>query len=249
MAGRERAARGELGGPPRGGAPRLVRELERTMNPDGPVTGTRLLAGRCPYCHRRVLQVREHGTSRLVLLEESTAAGLELVGPNDPPGTVRGYTADGRPARVNPEAALREGDAQLTIHLAHASSCWRAAAAARGAPTRHQVPERAACRGCGAAMLWIRTVDGKRVPLDPAPRRGHLHGNGEAVPEGFQLVRGYTLEGAVLAVLEGAPSGLFQAAPQGQLATVYVTHFATCPERESFKRRPASGADRGERRT
>lgn len=27
----------------------------------------------------------------------------------------------------------------------------------------------AACKGCGKKILWIETVDGKRIPLDPSP--------------------------------------------------------------------------------
>lgn len=210
----------------------------------GPVPGTKLLAGRCPYCRRQVFQVRDAAAGRLVILEPTEVNGLVANGTGGNPSVVEGWTAEGQAAHVNPDAT--SAGPRLTVYRDHARVCWQAARAGRRPVD--QDPERKACTGCGAPMLWIRTVDGKRVPLDPEPHHGPLYATGEPVPEGFHVVRGYGLDGAVRAILEGNAAGLFGELPKGDRATLYVTHFATCPERDSFKRRTPGGR-RGERRT
>lgn len=70
------------------------------------------------------------------------------------------------------------------------------------------------CRSCGAEILWARTSGGKRVPLDAKPERRYA-------------VVGYNLP------LEEAPSS---DAPVVALTDTYVTHFATCPDADSWRR-------------
>lgn len=76
------------------------------------------------------------------------------------------------------------------------------------------------CRGCGADLIYIRTPKGRHMPCDPPlvpywPREG---GPGRVV----------ALDGRVVACdLEG---------PRETARFGRVSHFATCPAAERFKR-------------
>jgi hypothetical protein len=84
---------------------------------------------------------------------------------------------------------------------------------------------RATCRGCGAAMVWVASTKGGKVPLDPRPvPDGNLvfesaNGLGEPSKAGEPTVR-YLRKGDVV------PSGTAK----------YKSHFATCPEAGQFRR-------------
>lgn len=228
---------------------RLVEDPNVSPQAAGPIHGTKLLAGRCSYCRAPVLTTRDSATGHVVVLDQPELRGracardLAEVAPTArPPAAIEGWDAQGRRLWVNPE--LTE-EPQAVVHRDHARSCW-ATARAQGKP---QPPEEGTCRGCGARMLWIRTVEGKRVPLDPAPHTGPQLLTGERAPAGGKLVRGYTLAGAMLAVLEELPPAQLFDAPAAPEATVYVSHFATCPDREAFTNRgrrsgPPPGAPR-----
>lgn len=75
----------------------------------------------------------------------------------------------------------------------------------------------ARCRSCGAPVLWITTEKGKRMPVNAEPADG---GN----------------------VIIDPTSGIGHYVPKqpGQLA--HVSHFATCPESEKWRRDVRSGA-------
>jgi hypothetical protein len=80
------------------------------------------------------------------------------------------------------------------------------------------------CRGCGAPILWARTVYGRPIPLDPAPR---ADGN------------------IVLSELDGRACYLGRNyAPKG---TRYVSHFTTCPHSTTFRKPKAKKGARDER--
>lgn len=215
------------------------------MNPAGPVSGTKLLAGRCRWCRRDVFSVRAADTGRVVTVEPQAVRGLLVVGPLRRPAFVAGWDAWGKPLVVNPEAA--EGGT-VEVYPDHGGTCLQTARASGRTP--EQVPDQGTCRGCGAAMLWIRTLEGRRVPLDPEPQDGPSHEGGGA-PKGWAIVRGYDLRGACRAILKrapGAPFELFAGEGSGPQDRVYVSHFATCPRRDDFKRdRP--GGHAGNRRT
>lgn len=211
----------------------------------GPVPGTKLLAGRCPYCQRDVFSVRDVAAGRVVVLDRTPKAGQLVTGPLRPPGAVSGWDAQGAAAVVNPDAVAPQVVSE--VYEAHARTCHRMAAAT-GA-TVPQRPESGTCRGCGAPMLWIRTVEGKRVPLDPEAQEGPEHGGG-GPPAGRLLVRGYDLHGAVRAITVPRPDAQPDLFPAKEAAPirVFVSHFATCPRRDDFKReRP--GASPRTRRT
>lgn len=76
------------------------------------------------------------------------------------------------------------------------------------------------CSACGAPVRWVLTLGDRRMPLDPEP---HEDGN---------VVRRTTKEGAVRAkVLTG------EELPAQE--TAWRSHFVTCPQADTFRRRKA----------
>ena len=72
----------------------------------------------------------------------------------------------------------------------------------------------ATCEGCGKTIIWGKTHDGKRIPLDPsAPIYG---------------VNVATTDGPVVCLIPAADRK-----NQGP----WVSHFATCPKASQFSRR------------
>lgn len=61
------------------------------------------------------------------------------------------------------------------------------------------------CRGCGRPVLWVTTVDGKTVPLDPSPPVYHRVWDPET-------------DGAFWILGSNDPE-----------PTAMVSHFSTCP--------------------
>jgi len=85
-----------------------------------------------------------------------------------------------------------------------------------------------ACRSCGAPVWWVLSTTGKRLPLDAEPSPAGtvmVHGGGEeeAAPVG-EVLTGDRLTRA-RAMVE-----------RGDLA-LYVSHFATCPHADDWRRR------------
>lgn len=71
----------------------------------------------------------------------------------------------------------------------------------------------AACKSCGAAILFVRTAKGRLMPLDA-----------EAITTADSRMRLWTLTG------EAAP------AVAGGWKTGHVSHFATCSEPARFRK-------------
>ncbi len=69
------------------------------------------------------------------------------------------------------------------------------------------------CKGCGKRILWIKTDDGKRVPLDPVPPTYVSFGAG-----GMHVGR------------DTAPSGWHR-------SEAMESHFATCSKANEFSGR------------
>jgi hypothetical protein len=69
------------------------------------------------------------------------------------------------------------------------------------------------CRSCGARVLWVETVNGKRMPLDELPN-----------PAGKFL----------LDESKNPPLAIF--APLGADGARFISHFATCPSAEQHRR-------------
>ncbi len=75
------------------------------------------------------------------------------------------------------------------------------------------------CKACGTEILWVETDARKPMPLNPEPS-----------PAGTIRLWGERSEKAtVLAALE-------LSAARNHAEPLFVSHFATCPEADSFRR-------------
>jgi hypothetical protein len=74
------------------------------------------------------------------------------------------------------------------------------------------------CRSCLAPIRWVLTGSGKRMPLDT-----------EAVPDGNVTVDRYEADHAIV-VVHATPADV----PASE-ALRYKSHFATCPEADSWR--------------
>lgn len=87
--------------------------------------------------------------------------------------------------------------------------------------------KKSTCRGCGAPIVWIRTAAGKSMPCDAQP------------------VLYKAREGAAGKIVTG--NGTVLSADIGGLAAFepdgvgHVSHFATCPAAEQFRRKGGDG--------
>jgi len=78
------------------------------------------------------------------------------------------------------------------------------------------------CTSCGAAMVWVLTTKGNRMPLDPDP-----------VDDGnvwVLMVKSGTPVVGVSLTADGVPPNVTER---------YVTHFVTCPHAKEHRRRPS----------
>jgi len=66
------------------------------------------------------------------------------------------------------------------------------------------------CSGCNAEIIWMHTMSGKRMPVD-------------AKSEKRFVVTGNNDEGE----------------PVGAVRDTYVSHFATCPQADAFRKKEA----------
>lgn len=78
------------------------------------------------------------------------------------------------------------------------------------------------CKACGRPIVWIRTTKGKSMPCD-------------AEPVAYKEVKGgkekiVTLNGEVI-------SCTFDAEPDDMTGIGYISHWSTCPQANSFKKR------------
>lgn len=80
---------------------------------------------------------------------------------------------------------------------------------------------RSTCRGCGAEIIFITTGENNGIPCNPEPLKYWLD------PEGRERI--VTTDGKVVrAELEGMPGF--------ETGTGYISHFATCPMADSFRK-------------
>ena len=82
--------------------------------------------------------------------------------------------------------------------------------------------KRSKCRGCGAEIVWIRTVLGKSMPCDPDPI---LYWQKEKAP------------GKIVTPNGEVRSCELQGEPDGATGIGYISHFSTCPKGASFKKK------------
>ena len=86
------------------------------------------------------------------------------------------------------------------------------------------------CRGCGAEILFFRTETGKTTPVDAEPVPFKKDGHG---PEMFLMADGTACRGRRCDAFEADQTG-------------HISHFATCPNAESFRKKRKSDRKRGE---
>ena len=81
----------------------------------------------------------------------------------------------------------------------------------------------ARCKGCGQEIIWVKSKSGKSIPCDPkmipykAKKTGHLR---VVTPSG-EVVSAVLSDSILIATDYG-----------------YVSHFATCPQADRFRRKP-----------
>ena len=77
------------------------------------------------------------------------------------------------------------------------------------------------CRACGAEIMFIKTKAGKTIPVDTESRRFFPEKDGKEL---FVMLDGSTKRGrSVMAEIDGTEIG-------------FISHFATCPEADSFRK-------------
>ena len=78
------------------------------------------------------------------------------------------------------------------------------------------------CRGCGAPIIFIKTLAGKQMPCDPqqVPCWRKVRGSGKVV----------TLAGEVISCEFDGPRSTVS-------GFGYVSHFSTCPQANSFRKK------------
>lgn len=90
-------------------------------------------------------------------------------------------------------------------------------------------PTRGVCDGphCGRPILWVMTVGGVRMPLDP-----DISPDGCVVPVTVPIAGGGTARRARVLTGDDLPA----------LHPCWVPHHRTCPDSETYRRRQAAGA-------
>ena len=82
------------------------------------------------------------------------------------------------------------------------------------------------CRGCGAEVIWVKTITGrKKMPLDAEPVRVKVESGGKA---DFRK-DGYVVIGRIV--------GDAYDDPEGEVVEAHESHFATCPVGGQFRNR------------
>lgn len=80
--------------------------------------------------------------------------------------------------------------------------------------TRH-IPQPGTCSACGASILWVIGVNGKRNPLNAVP----------------------TPAGNIWLDRDGLAHFRSETAPAPEGADRYTSHFSDCPNAQQFRRR------------
>ena len=78
------------------------------------------------------------------------------------------------------------------------------------------------CRGCGREIAFIKSVNGKSIPVDPEP----LEFIPEAAYEKFVLMDGTVERGQAV-----------EKAGRNETRIGYRSHWSTCPNAEDFRRK------------
>jgi hypothetical protein len=77
------------------------------------------------------------------------------------------------------------------------------------------------CQSCGASILWVRTLSKRRMPLDADPK-----------PTGNVVIVKHVNGGEVGVYLSGSNLEFYS-----DIKERYVSHFSTCPDAKTWRRR------------
>lgn len=85
------------------------------------------------------------------------------------------------------------------------------------------------CRGCGAAIVWIRTIRGKAMPCnaEAVEYQKDKRGKDFIVTKSGDVVRGRI-------ITDGEKHGLLEPIIDGE---GYISHYATCPKADLFRKK------------
>lgn len=81
------------------------------------------------------------------------------------------------------------------------------------------------CRACGARILFIKTVKGKSMPVDAEPV--------SFVPDTNGFAKYVTRDGLVV-------TGVIPLPGDKDVHEGYISHFATCPSADAFRKKRKS---------
>lgn len=102
--------------------------------------------------------------------------------------------------------------------------------------------EQGRCRSCNAAILWVETESGRRMPLDPEPME-----DGSII---IHMGPNHQQKASEIAHIETAEEAAARSkATEPAARTAYVSHFVTCPDAARWRRRrpgPFSAAEKEE---
>lgn len=85
------------------------------------------------------------------------------------------------------------------------------------------------CRGCGKPIAFIKTINGKSIPVDPEPIIFQLEDNYDK----FVMMDGTVKRGAAV----DANDGSIDTDNLKPFSIGYRSHFATCPAADDFRRK------------
>lgn len=85
------------------------------------------------------------------------------------------------------------------------------------------------CRACGKSIFFIKTMKGKTMPVDAEPI--------QFVPDTNGLDKYVTLEGLVV-------PGVLPLPGDTDIHEGYISHFATCPSADAFRKQRKSDRKR-----
>lgn len=90
------------------------------------------------------------------------------------------------------------------------------------------------CRACGAPIGFIKTVAGKTVPVDVEIKKiDILHGSNVYVKPDGMCITG----------MIATPDEMED--PDSDIVEAYVSHFATCPNADQFRKKRKSDRKKG----
>lgn len=91
------------------------------------------------------------------------------------------------------------------------------------------------CKSCGAEIVWVRLKSGKSHPCNP----GYWRFKEDGGPDRLVTLDGRIVAGTIVVYPEPKEMGL----PKGM-----ISHFATCPAANSFRRGRSKSMSEGEER-